>query len=58
MIIKIILEKKPEPILFNKAMAIDMSNKLGLTITGKSYQEVFPLESIKSLVVYDESTCN
>ena len=51
--IQIILEKKPEPIRFDQAKAIEISNKIGLRIIGTSYQEVFPLEKIKALMVVD-----
>ena len=57
--VQIILSNEIEPIKFNKAKIIEISNMSGLQITGLSYHKIFPLEKIKSImVVSNESSSN
>ena len=51
--VQIILEKKLEPIRFERAKCVSLSNKAGLKIMGIGYSEIYPLEKIKSIMVVD-----
>lgn len=51
--VQLILLKKSDPIRFDKAKMLEISNKSGLKIMGMDYSEMFPLEKIKALMVVE-----
>ncbi len=56
--VQVILEKECNPIRFDNAKAIEISNSIGLKIIGLIYSRVFPLEKIKALMVVDNESSN